>query len=98
VVACAQRTPALVATLLASMVAEHEGAAGAWHAEWEPLADLLRLTGSAASALRDVLEGLTVDPARMRANLGTASGLGSAGALVDRALTAHAAHADLTAG
>ena len=33
--------PGLVATLLAAMAQEHERAAGAWHAEWEPLRELL---------------------------------------------------------
>jgi 3-carboxy-cis,cis-muconate cycloisomerase len=69
VVACAQRSPGLVATLLASMAHEHERAAGAWQAEWEPLLELLRLTGSAAAALAELLGGLAVDPERMRSNL-----------------------------
>jgi len=69
VIACAQRAPGLVATMLGSMLQEHERAAGAWQAEWEPLLELLRLTGSAASALRELLEGLDVDPERMRADL-----------------------------
>jgi 3-carboxy-cis,cis-muconate cycloisomerase len=51
---------------------EHERAAGAWHAEWGPLRELLRSTGSAAAWLRDCLEHLVVDPERMRANLGDA--------------------------
>jgi 3-carboxy-cis,cis-muconate cycloisomerase len=69
VVACAQRAPGLVATILSAMLHEHERAAGAWQAEWEPLLELLRLTGSAASALAEVLGGLDVDPERMRADL-----------------------------
>jgi 3-carboxy-cis,cis-muconate cycloisomerase len=68
-VACATRTPGLVATLLAAMLGEHERAAGAWHAEWETLGDLLRLTGSAAAWGRELLDGLQVDAERMRANL-----------------------------
>ena len=43
--ACAMRAPGLVATLLGAMAHEHERAAGAWHAEWRPLADLLTATG-----------------------------------------------------
>jgi 3-carboxy-cis,cis-muconate cycloisomerase len=66
---CTRRVPALVASMLSSAEQEHERAAGAWHAEWETLLDLLRLTGSAASWMREVLEGLEVDTARMRANL-----------------------------
>lgn len=64
--ACALRTPTLAATLFAAMAQEHERAAGAWHSEWETLADLLRLTGSAAAWLADSLQNLEVDPDRMR--------------------------------
>jgi 3-carboxy-cis,cis-muconate cycloisomerase len=67
--ACARQAPGLVATLLSSMVAEHERAVGAWHAEWRPLSELLRSAGSAAAWLRDCLEHIQVDPERMRANL-----------------------------
>ncbi len=74
-VACARQAPGLVATLLASMIAEHERAAGAWHAEWRPFSELLRATGSAAAWLRECLEQLEVDPARMRANLDVTGGL-----------------------
>jgi 3-carboxy-cis,cis-muconate cycloisomerase len=75
VTACAARVPGLVATMLASMAQEHERAAGAWQAEWETLSDLLRLTGSAAAALRELLERLEPDPDRMRANLDATGGL-----------------------
>jgi 3-carboxy-cis,cis-muconate cycloisomerase len=69
VIACAQRAPGLVATMLGSMLQEHERAAGAWPAEWEPLVELLRLAGSAATSLRGLLEGLDVDAERMRVDL-----------------------------
>jgi 3-carboxy-cis,cis-muconate cycloisomerase len=65
----ARQAPGLVANLLAAMEHEHERAAGAWHAEWGPLRELLRSTGSAAAWLRDCLEHLEVDSERMRANL-----------------------------
>jgi 3-carboxy-cis,cis-muconate cycloisomerase len=68
-VACAQQAPGLAATLLGAMAHEHERAAGPWHAEWRPLGELLRSTGSAVAWLRESLEGLEVDVARMRANL-----------------------------
>jgi 3-carboxy-cis,cis-muconate cycloisomerase len=71
----ADQAPGLVATLLASMTQEHERAAGAWHAEWRPLSALLLSTGSAAAWLRDCLEHLEVDVARMRANLDLTAGL-----------------------
>jgi 3-carboxy-cis,cis-muconate cycloisomerase len=75
VLGCARRVPGLLATLVAAAEQEHQRAAGAWHAEWEPFADLLRLTGSAASWGAELIGGLTVDPARMRANLDAARGL-----------------------
>jgi 3-carboxy-cis,cis-muconate cycloisomerase len=65
----ARQAPGLVATLLAAMEHEHERAAGAWHAEWAPLRDLLRSTGSAAAWLRDCLEHLEVGRERMLENL-----------------------------
>lgn len=75
VIACAMRGPGLVATILASMVQEHERAAGAWQAEWEPMLELLRLAGAAATSLRALLEGLEVDAGRMGGNLDTTGGL-----------------------
>jgi 3-carboxy-cis,cis-muconate cycloisomerase len=75
VLACAQRAPGLVATILAAMIQEHERAAGAWQAEWEPLLELLRLAGSAAFTLAELLAGLDVDPDRMRADLGATGDL-----------------------
>jgi 3-carboxy-cis,cis-muconate cycloisomerase len=75
ILGCAKRVPGLLATIAAAAEQEHQRAAGAWHAEWEPLADLLRLTGSAASWAAEMLGGLTVDAARMSANIEAAKGL-----------------------
>jgi 3-carboxy-cis,cis-muconate cycloisomerase len=69
VLACAQRGPGLVATILSAMTQEHERAAGAWQAEWGTLTELMSLTGSAASALSELLPGLELDVSRMRENL-----------------------------
>jgi 3-carboxy-cis,cis-muconate cycloisomerase len=74
ILGCARRAPGLLATLAACAEQEHQRAAGAWHAEWEPMADLLRLTGSAASWAAELLAGLEVDAHRMRANLDAAGG------------------------
>lgn len=73
--ACARRVQGLAGTLLATLEQEHERAAGAWHAEWEPLREALAATGGAAASLREVLEGLEVRPDRMRANLDLTGGL-----------------------
>src|ERR1700682_1317256 len=60
---------AQVAVLQATMVQEHERAAGAWQAEWPAIAETLRLAGGAASRLASMLAGLQVDPERLRRNL-----------------------------
>jgi 3-carboxy-cis,cis-muconate cycloisomerase len=91
--ACAQRIPALVATLLSAMTQEHERAAGAWQAEWEPLLELLRLTGSTLAWTVQLLDGLQVDEQRMADNLAAApvseADRQGAQALVARALDSH---------
>lgn len=73
--AAARQTPGLVATLFAAQIQEHQRAAGAWQAEWLPLTDLLRRTGSAVSWLRVSVERLRVHPERMAANLDLTGGL-----------------------
>ncbi len=75
ILGCTRRVPGLVATLAAAAEQELQRAAGAWHAEWEPFADLLRLTGSAVSWAAELVRGLAVDPGRMRANLDATGGL-----------------------
>ena len=86
----ARRAPGLAAVLLAAADHEHQRAAGAWHAEWQTLGELLRATGGAAARLRTSLEGLVVHPDRMAANLtltaGTDASSGHAAELVDRLL------------
>jgi 3-carboxy-cis,cis-muconate cycloisomerase len=67
--ACALRVEAAAGVLVAALPQEHERAAGAWHAEWAALSDALMLTGGAAVAMRETLEGLEVDVERMRANI-----------------------------
>ena len=93
----AMRTPGLVATLHATMIQEHERAAGAWHAEWLPLRDLLVATGSAAAWVRDALTNLVVSPEALRdhaddlaAVLGDLD-VGEAVSMVDAALAAREA-------
>ena len=76
-----RRAQALGSLVLASMVQEHERAAGAWQAEWETISDMLRLSAGAASTTATVLEGLHVDTRRMRSNLDAGGGLIMAEAL-----------------
>lgn len=71
-VACATRAPGLLATLAQAQVGDLQRSAGAWQAEWEPLLELLRLSGSAAGWIHESLERLEVDAVRMRRNLAAA--------------------------
>lgn len=75
IAAAARRAPGLAATLYASMAAEDERPAGAWHAEWEPLRELLRLVGGAARGAAELAEGLRVNTDAMREHLGLTHGL-----------------------
>ncbi|MER5512017.1 3-carboxy-cis,cis-muconate cycloisomerase [Streptomyces sp. NPDC002766] len=75
IAAAARRAPQLAATLYGSMSAEDERPAGAWHAEWEPLRDLLRLAGGAARDAAELTEGLRVNTDAMREHLGLTHGL-----------------------
>jgi 3-carboxy-cis,cis-muconate cycloisomerase len=75
ILACAQRAPGLSATILSAMAPEHERGAGSWQSECEPLLELLRLAGSAAAALRELLGGLELHPQQMRANMELTDGL-----------------------
>jgi 3-carboxy-cis,cis-muconate cycloisomerase len=75
ILGCTKQAPGLLATLVACAEQELQRAAGAWHAEWEPLTALLRLTGSAASWAAELMSGLVVDASRMAANLAATKGL-----------------------
>src|SRR6266849_1411722 len=72
--AAAARAPGLVATVLSSMVQEHERGLGGWHAEWETLPELSSLAAGALRQMVETIEGLEVDPERMRANLDATKG------------------------
>jgi 3-carboxy-cis,cis-muconate cycloisomerase len=68
-VACARLVAADAAVLTGSLVQEHERAVGGWHAEWDALSRALACIGGGAAAVAELLEGLTVDAERMRADL-----------------------------
>jgi 3-carboxy-cis,cis-muconate cycloisomerase len=85
--AAARSVRGAAGVLLEAMAGEHERAAGAWHSEWRALSDALAGTGGAAWSLHEALTGLTVDPARMRANMRIDAGpTGAADVFIDRAL------------
>ncbi|WP_239074221.1 3-carboxy-cis,cis-muconate cycloisomerase, partial [Streptomyces sp. SID10853] len=75
IASAARRAPALASVLLGSLTAEDERPAGAWHAEWQPLRDLLRITGGAALLAAELSGGITVFTDRMAANLRLTQGL-----------------------
>jgi 3-carboxy-cis,cis-muconate cycloisomerase len=75
IAAAARRAPQLAAALYGALAAEDERPAGAWHAEWEPLRDLLRLVGGAARDAVDLAQGLRVNADVMRAHLDLTHGL-----------------------
>ncbi|MDB5764678.1 MAG: 3-carboxy-cis,cis-muconate cycloisomerase [Herminiimonas sp.] len=72
--AAAVRVPGLVSIMFSGMVQEHERALGGWQAEWDTLPEIVQLTAGALQQMRQVASGLTVDAARMRANLDTTHG------------------------
>ena len=75
ILACARNVRQLVAVMLDAMVQDHERATGPWHAEWIALPQAFALTAGALHHTRTMLEGLVVDPGRMRRNLDTTRGM-----------------------
>ncbi|MEI5523331.1 adenylosuccinate lyase family protein [Streptomyces brasiliscabiei] len=74
IVSAARQVPAHALVLAQCLLAEDERPAGAWHAEWQPLREALRLAGGAAHTAVELAEGLVVHPGRMRANLDLTGG------------------------
>lgn len=66
--------PALVSSFLSDMIQEQERAVGSWQAEWPIVAGVIQRTGLAISAMAEAAEGLTLDAARMQANLDATRG------------------------
>lgn len=63
------RVPALVSTMLAAMVQEHERGLGGWHAEWETLPEIFRLSAGALDAATQMATALRADEIAMAKNL-----------------------------
>ena len=82
VLSAASRVPALVATMLSTLVQEQERGLGGWHAEWETLPEIVRLTAGALHHLTATVSALDIDPQRMRENLDVTHGLIFAEAVV----------------
>ena len=61
--------------MLDAMLQDFERATGPWHAEWIALPESFILAAGALRQAKFMLDGLVVDPARMRANLDLTKGL-----------------------
>ncbi len=66
---------ALASALFRMMEAGHDRAAGEWQAEWPLLPHLAANAAAAVATAAELVRGLRVDPARMRANLELDHGL-----------------------
>jgi 3-carboxy-cis,cis-muconate cycloisomerase len=75
ILTAAQRIPGLMATLYASQIQQHERALGGWQAEWEVLPEVLMLTGAVIAQSEQLMRGMQVDAAKMRADLDITQGL-----------------------
>jgi 3-carboxy-cis,cis-muconate cycloisomerase len=75
ILAAAIRVPGLVSTMLTAMVQEDERGLGNWHAEWETLPEIVRLTAGALHEMKEVMPRLEVDVNNMRSNLDQTHGL-----------------------
>jgi 3-carboxy-cis,cis-muconate cycloisomerase len=75
VLSAATRVPGLVSTMLSAMVQEDERGLGDWHAEWETLPEIFRLTGGALHQLALIAPDLEVDVVGMKKNLDATQGL-----------------------
>jgi 3-carboxy-cis,cis-muconate cycloisomerase len=69
IAAAARRAPSLAADLHRSAITLDERPPGAWHAEWPALRELIRLVGGASHLAAELVPGLVVDVAAMRARL-----------------------------
>ncbi len=92
VASAARQLPALGSIIGSSGAAELERPAGAWHAEWQPLRNMLRLAGGAVERTADLMETVRFDQDAMRRNLDQL--VGSVGE-DDTWVTSHVEHVGL---
>ncbi len=79
--AAARLAGGVVTVILSALAQEHERAIGGWQAEWAAIPDLFCYAAGAIAHTRQAVQGLQVDPQRMRANLDLSGGLIMAEAL-----------------
>jgi len=75
ILAAATRVPGLVSTMLNAMPQEDERGLGNWHAEWETLPEIFRLTAGALHHLATIAPQLEIDEQHMRRNLDVTHGM-----------------------
>jgi 3-carboxy-cis,cis-muconate cycloisomerase len=93
--AAANRTPGLVANFLVGMIQENERGVGGWQAEWSTVSAVVQSAGVATASMAEVVEGLTVDVARIKENIAATRGVvfaERAMILLGKALGREAAH------
>ncbi|HYZ22856.1 MAG TPA: adenylosuccinate lyase family protein [Rhodopila sp.] len=75
ILAASRTVHGLVPVMLGAMAQDHERATGPWQAEALVIPQVFTLTHGALGHTRAIAEGMVVDAARMRANLGLTHGL-----------------------
>ncbi len=75
ILANSTRIPQLVATMLSTMPQEHERSAGLWHAEWEVLTEIIKLTAGSLEKGIELIQDLEIDEKKMLQNLELTNGL-----------------------
>lgn len=75
ILACISMVRQNVTAMLEAMIEDHERASGPWEIEWVAVPELFALTAGALAHTREMLAGLVVDEARMRANLDLTEGM-----------------------
>ena len=75
IIAACARVPGLLATVSASIMQEHERSVGRWHAEWNPLPQIVCLTSGAIKHTDDLFSRLEINKDRMRQNIDLTRGL-----------------------
>lgn len=75
ILGASSRVPGLVSTILAVPSHQHQRSLGSWHAEWQTLPEIVRLTAGALHHLTMLTPNLQINSQRMRENLDLTKGL-----------------------
>ncbi|SER86871.1 lyase family protein [Corynebacterium cystitidis] len=82
----ARRTPGLVATIFDALDCRGQRGVGSWHAEWQPIREIVAVTASAVNRITAALDGLEVHTEAMVAACGNNPDTAHAAELVDAIL------------